>query len=63
MATENIESILQEDRLFEPADTFVKDARVNKEQLDELRQQAQQDYESFWAELARGTFAGFMMVR
>ncbi|MGD8569668.1 MAG: acetate--CoA ligase [Gammaproteobacteria bacterium] len=54
MAIENIESILQENRLFQPSDSFTRDARVDKEQLDALREQSQQDHEAFWAELARG---------
>ena len=53
MATDNIESILQENRLFPPSDGFKKQARLNKESLDELRKSAQQDHEGFWAGLAR----------
>ena len=52
--TENIESILIEDRLFQPPADFVKGATIHsKQQLEQLRQQAEQDYEGFWADQAR----------
>ena len=51
---ENIESILTEDRLFAPRETFSADARIkNREQLEQLRARAEADHEGFWAELAR----------
>jgi acetyl-CoA synthetase len=52
--TENIESVLQEERLFNPSDDFAAQAVIgNKEQLDALRQEAEQDHEGFWGRLAR----------
>ncbi|MFZ5593211.1 MAG: acetate--CoA ligase [Pseudomonadota bacterium] len=56
MATENknIESILHEDRLFDPPAAFAAQARIgNREQLDALRRHAAEDHEGFWADLAR----------
>ncbi|HEY5601660.1 MAG TPA: acetate--CoA ligase [Gammaproteobacteria bacterium] len=51
--SKNIESILQEHRLFPPSDGFIQQAKLTKDSLDQLRQSAQQDYEGFWAKLAR----------
>ena len=52
--TENIESILIEDRLFQPSETFSQSAHIGSQsQLDALRQQAADEYEGFWAERAR----------
>jgi len=51
--TQNIESILQENRLFPPSDDFAAAATIQKNTLAELQQQASQDYEGFWANLAR----------
>ena len=52
--TKNIESILIEDRLFQPPREFTQAARINSQaQLDKLRAQAEQDYEGFWADRAR----------
>ncbi|NOZ51594.1 MAG: acetate--CoA ligase [Gammaproteobacteria bacterium] len=50
--TKNIESTLQEDRLFPPPDGFAAAANIKKTTLAELQQQAKQDYEGFWANLA-----------
>ena len=51
--SENIESVLHEDRLFQPPEAFASDARITPERLNELHQQANSDYEGFWAERAR----------
>jgi len=53
MATENIQSILQENRQFPPSDTFSSQARLNQARLEQLNQQAKENYEEFWATLAR----------
>ena len=48
MSDHNIDSILQEDRLFNPPAAFVKKARINsKTQLQALWDQAESDYEGF----------------
>ncbi|MEW5756683.1 MAG: acetate--CoA ligase [Pseudomonadota bacterium] len=51
--TQNIESILHEDRLFSPPASFAQKARVNDKKLAELRAKAEADHEGFWAELAQ----------
>ncbi len=53
MTQQNIESILREERRFEPSEEFVAGARLKKTELDALHVKAQQDYEGFWADLAR----------
>ena len=53
MANENIESILQEERQFPPSADFTAKARIKPDQLEKLYQQANTDYEGFWANLAR----------
>ncbi|MBL1278079.1 MAG: acetate--CoA ligase [Ectothiorhodospiraceae bacterium] len=51
---ENIQSILQEDRLFPPSKAFSDQAFIkSRAALDELRAKAEADHEGFWAELAR----------
>ncbi|MGM0562863.1 MAG: acetate--CoA ligase [Pseudomonadota bacterium] len=51
--TDNIESVLHENRRFEPAETFRKEARIGAEELAELKRRANDDHEGFWADLAR----------
>ncbi len=51
--SENIESVLNENRLFYPSEDFVSKARITLEKLKQLHQQAKTDYEGFWAERAR----------
>lgn len=54
MSVENIDSILQEDRLFEPSAEFKSNAKLNNsETLAAMRRQAEEDYEGFWAKLAQ----------
>ena len=53
MMKKNIESILTESRLFPPADSFTAAARLKPADLDALYEQAETDYEGFWAERAR----------
>ncbi len=53
MTDQSINSVLHEERLFPPSSTFVEQARVTKASFDELHRQAEQDYEGFWAGLAR----------
>ncbi len=48
-----IESILQEERKFNPPDQFVQKAKINSfEQYQQLYNKAKKDPEAFWAELA-----------
>ncbi len=57
MTQQNIESILHEERLFEPPADFVARARIKAADLEALHEKAQKDYEGFWAELAREEIA------
>ncbi|MEO5573358.1 MAG: acetate--CoA ligase [Gammaproteobacteria bacterium] len=52
MTTENIQSTLQEDRLFPPPAIFAAKARLCTDDLPALYQRAAEDYEKFWATLA-----------
>jgi acetyl-CoA synthetase len=53
-----IESVLQEKRVFKPADAFVKQANVSgMEGYRKLVAEAERDFEGFWARLARETLA------
>ena len=52
----NIESVLNEMRVFEPSVEFVKQANVSgKASYQALCKMAEQDYTGFWAKLARET--------
>ena len=53
MSDQKIESILTENRLFPPSDEFRKQANIkSRSDYDELRAEAEQDHEGFWARLA-----------
>jgi len=50
----NIESVLQETRVFYPADAFVRQANVSgMDAYAKLCKEAEADFEGFWARLAR----------
>ncbi|MYA31352.1 MAG: acetate--CoA ligase [Gammaproteobacteria bacterium] len=53
MSTGNIESVLSEDRRFDPDESFANRAQVNGELLDELCRRGDSDPVSLWADLAR----------
>ncbi len=54
MSVENIDSVLNEERLFEPAAIFKADARISSaDTLATMRHHANEDYTGFWAEQAR----------
>ena len=53
MATKNIVSVLQEERVFPPPAQFSARARLKPADLEALRRHAQTDYTGFWAQLAR----------
>jgi acetyl-CoA synthetase len=48
-----IESVLQENRLFVPDDQWVAQAHLSKADYDEMQARAADDYEGYWAQLAR----------
>jgi len=52
MANENIESILKEDRKFEPPKAFTEHAMVGPQALQALKDKADNDNSGFWSELA-----------
>jgi len=49
----DIKSVLIENRLFEPSAEFTAKARLKPDDLAALHQQADDDYEGFWADQAR----------
>ena len=52
----NIQSVLQENRVFKPSDDFVKQANVSgMDAYKAMRAAAEKDYAGFWADLARDT--------
>ena len=53
MADNKIESVLQEDRQFDPPQAFVESATLKPADVDALRKAAADDHEGFWAEQAR----------
>jgi acetyl-CoA synthetase len=52
--SQNIKSVLIEERQFPPSADFTARARVKPGDLDALRAEAAADHEGFWARLARG---------
>ena len=53
MAAGNIESVLSEERRFDPNESFANRAQLDEELLAELCLKGNEDPESMWAELAR----------
>ncbi len=53
MSTGNIESVLSEERLFNPSEAFASRAQLNARLLDELRRAGSSDPVKMWAGLAR----------
>ena len=53
MSSNEINSVLVESRQFEPPADFAAKARIKAADLEALKQQAEQDYEGFWADQAR----------
>ena len=53
----NIQSVLEEKRLFPPSEAFSAAARLDKDKLAALRAEAEKDPVGFWAELARKNIA------
>ncbi len=60
MSAENIDSTLNEERLFEPTTAFKAQARINNpDTLSAMRRQAEADYTGFWAEQARNEISWY----
>ncbi|MGB7755082.1 MAG: acetate--CoA ligase [Salinisphaera sp.] len=53
MTESNIESVLREDRVFEPPRAFVDQATLKPDDVEALYSAAENDHEGFWADLAR----------
>jgi len=53
MSQDKIESILKETRRFEPPVEFVSNSQLTVKSLARLKQEATDNYEKFWADLAR----------
>ncbi len=53
MTEQSIDSVLQENRVFEPSPEFVEKARIKPDDLAALGRKAEADHEGFWADLAR----------
>jgi acetyl-CoA synthetase len=52
MAQKDIQSVLQEDRVFPPSSAFAKHATLRAAELQSLHDKAAGDYVGFWADLA-----------
>src|SRR5580698_5431423 len=52
MAQKDIQSVLQEDRVFPPSNAFVKQASLKAAELQSMYDKAASDYVGFWADLA-----------
>ena len=53
MADNKIESVLKENRVFEPPRQFVEDAAIKPADVEALYSAAEADHEGFWADQAR----------
>jgi acetyl-CoA synthetase len=52
MAQKDIQSVLQEGRVFQPSEKFRKDAALKAAELQDMHAKAANDYVGFWADLA-----------
>jgi acetyl-CoA synthetase len=57
MAQKDIQSVLQEDRVFPPSDAFVRQATLKAVELQRMHDKAAADYVGFWADLAAADIA------
>ena len=53
MSQSNIESVLNEARVFAPDPQFSRIAQIGNDALDALHQRAEEDPVGYWADLAR----------
>ena len=53
MSDKSIDSILNENRLFPPSETFTANARLKPADVEALYQEAEADHEAYWGRLAR----------
>ena len=59
MNDKTIESILKENRSFAPTQNFVKEAKLKESDFQDLRIKAEENYEEYWADLARNNIHWF----
>ena len=52
-----IQSVMHENRVFEPSRAWVAQANVKKADCEALNAKAERDFQGFWADLARETLA------
>ena len=52
MAQKDIQSVLQEDRVFPPSAAFARHAAIKAAELKRMHAKAADDYVGFWADLA-----------
>ena len=57
MAQKDIQSVLQEDRVFPPSDAFVRQATLKADELQRMYDKAASDYVGFWGDLAAAEIA------
>ena len=50
-----IQSVMHENRVFEPSRAWVAQANVKKADCEALNAKAERDFQGFWADLARET--------
>ena len=63
MKDKTIESILEETRQFPPSKKFSSEANISKEEVEQLKQHANDDYEGYWAKLAKENLYWFKDFR
>jgi len=49
----NIKSVLKENRIFEPSDEFIAQANIKPADAQRMYQKAEEDYTGFWGDLAK----------
>ena len=59
MNEKTIESILKENRSFAPTQNFVKEAKLKESDFKDMRIKAEENYEEYWADLARNNIHWF----
>ena len=59
MNDKTIESILKENRSFAPTQNFVKEAKLKESDFKDMRIKAEENYEEYWADLARNNIHWF----
>src|SRR5258708_2057338 len=57
MAQKDIQSVVQEDRVFPPSGAFVRQATLKADELQRMYDKAAGDYVGFWADLAKAEIA------